>query len=105
MYLGRYEEGEKVWIPVTTHKFETGNEEPATITGYYLKVGDSFVNAVSLTFEIFNSEIGVYYAEIDTTGFDESNYIVLVEAIINGKECNQMHIFSVREQYGIYAPD
>lgn len=105
MYIGRYEVGEKVWITATCHKFETGQEYNATVTGYYLKVGAGFGTAVALTFNVFNSETGVYYAEIDTTGFDEGNYIALIEADVDGKICNQIQIFGVREQYGIYAPD
>ena len=105
MFLGRYTKGDKVWIPACTHKFETGEEYNATVTGYYLKVGAGFGTAVSLTFNVFNSETGVYYAEIDTTGFDEAVYIALVEAIVDTRSANQLVYFSVYEQYGIYAPD
>jgi hypothetical protein len=105
MHLGTYRKGEKVWIPATTHKFETGEEYSATVTGYYLLVGAGFGTAVTLTFNIFNTETGCYYAEIDTTGFTEGNYIALVEATVDTRIANQMHFFGVRSQYGIYGPD
>ena len=105
MYLGNYKIGEKVWIPATTHKFETGQEFSATVTGYYLLVGAAFGSAVALTFNIFNTETGVYYAEIDTTGFTEGNYIVLVEATIDGVVANQMFYFGVRGLVSVYLPD
>ena len=105
MYLGNYKVGEKVWIPATTHKFETGQELAATVTGYYLKVGAAFGSAVALTFNIFNEETGVYYAEVDTTGFDESNYIALIEATVDGVVANQIVYFGVRELVTVYMPD
>lgn len=105
MFLGNYRVTEKVWIPATTHKFETGEEFAATVTGYYLLVGAAFGTAVALTFNIFNSETGVYYAEIDTTSLAEGNYIALIEATVDTRVANQIVFFGVRSQYGIYAPD
>lgn len=105
MYLGNYKKGEKVWIPATTHKFETGQELAATVTGYYLKVGAAFGTAVTLTFNNFNSETGVYYAEIDTTSLDESNYIALIEATVDIVIANQLVYFGVRELVTVYLPD
>lgn len=103
MNLGSYVPGEKVWVVVCCHKFETGQEYASTVTGYYLKVGAAFGSAVSLTFNIMNSETGIYYAEIDTTGFDESNYIAVCEANVNGVLANAVHFFNVRKKYALYG--
>jgi len=104
MFIGRYVEGDKVWITVCTHKFETGVELEATVTGYYLKVGAAFGTKVNLNFNLMNAEEGIYYAEIDTTGFDDSAYIAIVEAIIDTVPANIIRFFEVREVYGRYAP-
>ncbi len=103
MFLGISKKGSKIWIPATTHKFETGVENAATVTGYYLKVGAAFGTAVSLTFNLFNSETGVYYAEIDTTGFDEGTYIALVEANVETILANQIHFFTISQFFGSYS--
>lgn len=105
MFLGRYVAGDKVWIVVCTHKFETGVELAAAVTGYYLKVGAAFGTAVALTFNVMNEETGIYYAEIDTTGFDDASYMAVVEALVDNVPANLIHFFEVREIYGRYAPD
>jgi len=103
MFIGEYLLGEKVWVCATTHKFTTGQELASTVTGYYLKVGDAFGSAVALTFNIFNAETGIYYAEIDTTGFAKGTYVVVVEANVDTVIANQMQYFSVRGGVGIYG--
>ena len=105
MFIGRYVAGDKVWIVACCHKFETGVELAASVTGYYLKVGAAFGSAVVLTFNLMNEETGVYYAEIDTTGFDDAAYMAVVEALIDNVPANQVQFFEVREIYGRYAPD
>ena len=50
------------------------------------------------------SETGIYYAEIDTTGFDDSAYIAVVEATVDLVPANIIRFFEVREVYGRYAP-
>jgi len=105
MYLGNYKVGEKVWIPACTHKFETGQEIVAAVTGYYLKVGAAFGTKVALTFNIFDAQTGVYYAEIDTAAFDESNYVALVEATVDTVIANQLVYFGVRDLVTVYMPD
>jgi len=104
MFLGRYVEGDKVWIVACCHRFETGVELEAEVTGYYLKVGEAFENKVALTFNLMNEETGIYYAEIDTTGFDDSAYMAVVEAVIDTVAANIVYMFEVREVYGRYAP-
>jgi len=105
MFLGRYVQGDKVWITVCLHKFETGVELAGAVTGWYLKVGSAFNTKTALTFNLMDSETGVYYAEIDTTGFDDSAYFALVEATVDTVPANASFIFEVREVYGRYAPD
>ncbi len=104
MYLGRYVAGDKVWITVCTHKFETGVEFASAVTGYYLKVGAGFGTAVALNFNIMNTETGIYYAEIDTTGFDDAPYIAVIEALVDNVPANLIQFFEVRTVYGRYAP-
>ena len=104
MFLGRYVAGDKVWVLVCSHKFETGEEMNATFTGWYLKVGDSPASKVAITFNQLDSETGVYYAEIDTAGFDDAVYMVLCEALVDTVNANATYIFEVREVYGRYAP-
>ena len=103
MQLGNYIPADKVWIPATLHKFETGEEIAGTVAGYYLLVGAGFGTKVNLTFNIFNAETGIYYAEIDTTAFTEGVYIVKVTATIDSKEMNQFHFFTVRQNYAVYS--
>lgn len=105
MFLGRYVATDKVWIVVCTHKFETGVELAASVTGYYLKVGAAFGTAVALNFNIMNAETGIYYAEIDTTGFDDAAYMAVIEALVDNVPANLIQFFEVREIYGRYAPD
>lgn len=105
MFLGRYVAGDKVWITVCCHKFETGEELASSVTGYYLKVGAAFGTAVALTFNIMNAETGIYYAEIDTTAFDDAAYIAVIEALVDNVPANLIQFFEVREIYGRYAPD
>ncbi len=105
MFLGRYVAGDKVWIVACCHKFETGVEFASAVTGYYLKVGAAFGTAVALNFNLMNTETGIYYAEIDTTGFDDSSYMAVIEALIDNVPANMIQFFEVREIYGRYAPD
>lgn len=104
MFIGRYVAGDKVWITVCAHKFETGAELEAEVTGYYLLVGAAFETAVELEFNQMNAETGIYYAEIDTTELDEGAYIAIVEAVIDLVPANIIRFFEVREVYGRYAP-
>lgn len=105
MFLGRYVAGDTVWITVCCHKFETGVELAAAVTGYYLKVGAAFGTAVVLNFNLMNAETGIYYAEIDTTAFDDASYMAVIEAEVDGVLANLIQFFEVREIYGRYAPD
>ena len=105
MFLGRYVVGEKVWVTVCCHKFETGEEYASTVTGWYIKVGDGFGSKVALTFNLMDSETGIYYAEIDTTGFDEAMYMAVIEAQVDTVNANAIHFFEVREMYSRYADD
>lgn len=104
MYLGRYVAGDKVWITVCCHKFETGQELASAVTGYYLKVGAAFGTAVALNFNLMNAETGIYYAEIDTTAFDDAPYMAVIEAVVDGVAANLIQFFEVRTVYGRYAP-
>lgn len=104
MFLGRYVAGDKVWIVVCSHKFETGVELAAAVTGYYLKVGAAFGTATALVFNLMNAETGIYYAEIDTTGFDDSSYMAVIEALVDNVAANLIQFFEVRTVYGRYAP-
>lgn len=105
MFIGRYVAGDTVWITVCTHKFETGVEFASAVTGYYLLVGAGFGTAVALNFNIMNTETGIYYAIIDTTGFDEGSYMAVVEALVDNVPANIIQFFEVRQVYGRYAPD
>ncbi|MEE8341918.1 MAG: hypothetical protein V3R52_07460 [Candidatus Neomarinimicrobiota bacterium] len=104
MFLGRYVAGDKVWITACCHKFETGEEFTSAVTGYYLLVGAAFGTAVTLTFALMNSETGIYYEEIDTTGFSDGTYMAVIEATIDGVSANVIQFFEVRTVYGRYAP-
>ena len=105
MFIGRYVAGDTVWIVACCHKFETGTELAAAVTGYYLPVGGAFVDKVALTFNLMNAETGIYYAVIDTTGFDDAAYMAVIEALVDNVPANQVQFFEVREIYGRYAPD
>jgi len=105
MFLGRYVAGDKVWITACCHKFETGVELAAAVTGYYLLVGAAFGTAVALNFNLMNAETGIYYAEIDTTAFDDGTYMAVIEALVDNVPANLIQFFEVREIYGRYAPD
>ena len=105
MYLGTYKKGEKVWVTACTHKFEDGEQFVSNVSGYYLLVGALFTTAVSLTFNVFNSEIGVKYAEIDTTSLAEGVYTALIEAQVDGVNANQIVYFGVRDLVTVYMPD
>ena len=105
MFLGRYVATDKVWIVVCCHKFETGEELASSVTGYYLAVGAAFGGAVALSFNLMNAETGIYYAEIDTTGFDDGTYMAVIEALVDNVPANIVQFFEVREIYGRYAPD
>ncbi|GAG94989.1 unnamed protein product [marine sediment metagenome] len=104
MYLGRYVAGDKVWITACCHKFETGQELESAVTGYYLKVGAAFGTAVALNFNLMNAETGIYFAEIDTTAFDDAPYMAVLEAVVDGVAANLIQFFEVRTVYGRYAP-
>ena len=105
MFIGRYVAGDKVWIVACCHKFETGVELASAVTGYYVEVGAAFPTAVALVFNLMNAETGIYYAEIDTTGFDDAAYMAVIEAVVDSVPANQVQFFEVREIYGRYAPD
>ena len=105
MFLGRFVEGDKVWVPICIHKFETGESLAGTVEGYYILIGDSLENTEEIEFSQFNEETGIYYAEIDTTDFDEGAYLVIVKATVDTVECAGAFTFEVREVYGRYAPD
>ena len=103
MNLGSYVPGEKVWVVVCCHKFETGQEFASTVTGYYLKVGALFTSKVSLTFNLMDSETGIYYAEIDTIAFTEGVYMAVCEATVDTVLANTVFFFGVRKRYALYG--
>ncbi len=104
MFIGRYVPGEIAWVFVNTHKFESGEEFAATVTGYSLKVGAVIGTKVDLTFSQWQSITGVYKADIDTTAYAEGMYIVYVQAVIDGKTVHTTYYYEVRNVYGRYAP-
>lgn len=105
MFLGRYIATDTVWIVACCHKFETGVEFESAVTGYYLKVGAGFETKVALEFNLMDGETGIYYAVIDTTGFDDATYMAVIEALVDNVPANMIQFFEVREIYGRYAPD
>jgi hypothetical protein len=103
MNLGTFIAGQTVWVTVCCHRPATGEEwvtasgeeYAGTVTGYYQRMTGAPGAGTALSFSQFNSETGVYYAPIDTTGFTKGSYAVLVEATVDGVAINVMHTFTV----------
>lgn len=102
--IGRYVAGETAYIMIDTHKFETGVEFVASVSGYYIKVGAGLGTKVALTFAVWDGLTGVYKAEIDTTGFAEGMYFAQVTADIDSKIVHTTKFFEIRNVYARYAP-
>jgi len=93
MDLGPYIQGAIVWVPAIAHS-GTGEEvNPTLCTGKYYKVGT--IASTPLAFNQFDSETGVYYSAIDTSGLGVGVYMVLTEALVAGVNKNANHIFQV----------
>ena len=76
-YCGTVIAGQAIWVTVVCHDPTTGEESAATVTGYYQRMTGTPGAGTALSFSQFNSETGVYYAPIDTTGFTKGTYAVL----------------------------
>jgi len=105
MNLGIYQKGRKVNISAVTHKFETGNKIDSSVTGWILKVGDDPVNKQSITFNKFNDETGLYVSEIETDNLTYTNYMVVINAVIDTKEVVNTKYFEVIKGYAKYGID
>lgn len=103
MYYGAYKKGQKVWIFANTHKFETGQRYDAAVTGYFLRVGSDPASKVSLTFNKFDGETGIYYAEVDTSNLEPAIYLAITKATIDTIQATQSGYFEVLTNYGYYG--
>lgn len=103
MNYGRVIKGEIVMITVPTHKFETGQKINSIVSGYYLKMGADFGSKVALIFSLIPGETGLYYSNIDTSGFSAANYLVVIKATVDTVDVEATGNFEVIENYGYYG--
>jgi hypothetical protein len=99
MDLGHFRAGELVWVPALSHSGSGAEVNPTTCVGKYYKVGT--VVSTPLAFVQFDSETGVYYATIDTSGLSVGVYMVLVEALVGGVNKNATHVFQVEASVSV----
>lgn len=96
MFLGEFRKGQKVFVTVATHKFETGDEFNGTIEGYYVSKADILGDRVGISFTIMEDEIGLYYSEISTDLLVGGIYLVVIKATIDTVIAKTLDYFSIR---------
>ncbi len=104
MYLGTYNENEKIYVAVATHKFETGEQLDGVLEGYYIRTGETWGEKVPITFSLIPGETGLYFAEIDTTVVAGGVYLIIIKALVDTVNANAIDYFVIRDkaaQYGI----
>ena len=99
MYIGKFRQGQSVWVPALSHHTITGAEMAGACTGYYQKMVGAPGAGTALTFNQFNTETGGYFAVISTTLLDPGAYFVFVEATVGGVASNAVYTFEVEAAF------
>lgn len=103
MYLGQYLQSDTLYVPAVTHKFETGFKIDSSLTGYIIKINEGISSSVNITFNKYNSETGLYVAEIDLSTYELGAYMAVIKATIDTIDVIDKCIFRVVGASALYG--